>query len=847
MTKSKVKNLLLMFVLLLSSLTGLLASENSPAYATETYAPRYLNMNNQYKPVPFQNPYSGAGVNLSSAKTVTRKSDNKVGQNPFVTTTYKPVSDGSNDPWKGGTFTVDWTGLVDIVFGGGSIASAATGKGFAFVAHVNLPDTVDAHAVVNAMEWNTAVLTVEGTSIKLTRNNFEVLDNHTLRLTMKNWNGSDITKKVWDVIWGIVVSRGLTLKPLLNDLYVNFKVDVLVDKMTADGAEADTSPGKILTTGKFPPAINKKVDLSVDFYGADQIIEDKDNHVYAKLPNDDPNAAFPISKRSSYQIDTWNSYISPWDNQQAYNLNKDDGEAIVGNESSLLGGFGNRSVDIQTWKESFADMAPERFNRVVNIFSKENVTSGSMISHTPANVGLGTTTTVLYKGKDAEGTDLSPATLTVKQDYVKPSMTLNNLPELTGLQSYSIVAANSPIQLIGTWTAPNSQKVNLHYRIYDMKNNNKLYPGREDLTFYSYKNTSPNSIKVPYYATIEGLPEGFYYVDRGIQDNYSSAIDWRSGQIGMIMTLPALVVVDMPSLIGKSEITNVITGNSGQRVEAGSGDTINEKVTYEVKTDGKVPVKDSIVKVGIPDNAEYSKGSLTVKYNGEEETIETPEVIDGYISIPILQSPKKGDEISVSYSYVLKQGLKNQVIKTKSAQYTGKASVNLTGAPQGEQEMDISPVLTNTNDISIPDQVLKLTKIPTDFSFGEQVNKPYIPVTLKMVSNDNSFVIMNTFPSGSQNDTWHIDATLEKAFQTEEGDTLDTAKLMFKYQGQEKEILPNVPTTVIKETDAGRGSLPISPATDEGLEMKIAPDHNIKVGKQYSGEIVWSLSQGPGN
>ncbi|MHC5280856.1 immunoglobulin-like domain-containing protein [Listeria kieliensis] len=122
-------------------------------------------------------------------------------------------------------------------------------------------------------------------------------------------------------------------------------------------------------------------------------------------------------------VSTWDSYLSIWDNEQVYNTNQSEEDLVIGEKNALPGAtIFNRDLAVKKG-ENFNDFKPNRFNRVINYFTKENVTTGHtgtindvVVSHTPSKVTDGTTK-VKYTGHvtytNGDTRQLIPNTLNV--------------------------------------------------------------------------------------------------------------------------------------------------------------------------------------------------------------------------------------------------------------------------------------------------------------------------------------------------------------------------------------------------------------------------------------------------
>ncbi|MHC5251466.1 immunoglobulin-like domain-containing protein [Listeria kieliensis] len=202
-----------------------------------------------------------------------------------------------------------------------------------------------------------------------------------------------------------------------NELSLSFDLN----KYT--GNVDDHSKGKVLTKGMLPPSPSRKLD--VNMYGIDRTaltagVNGKKNIAGAEII---PGKEY-INKGTTSDVPTWDSYLSVWDNELKYNTN-DSEEMEVMDEKNALPGASIYNRDLLVAKgDNFNDFSSDRFNRVVNYFTKENITEGMMgdvntvtINHLPSKVPDNKKTPVKYTGNvsyvNGDVRSLVPATINV--------------------------------------------------------------------------------------------------------------------------------------------------------------------------------------------------------------------------------------------------------------------------------------------------------------------------------------------------------------------------------------------------------------------------------------------------
>lgn len=397
------------------------------------------------------------------------------GITPTVTATYTPAATDTTskayDPWRGGTIhihyadtvkadTSDWATLI------------ATGiwSGWGFAAYINLAPQVTSSEILAGLTTSPS-LVVAGTKVDLTTGSLVAVDDHTLRLTMRS---SNVSKGSFSTILSILTSLNSS-GASTDKIPITYDIDVDVAKMAAAGVSDDTSPNKILTTGMLQPVASPHTTpLSVDFYGKDRVKEGgkKGGILGLSIVGTDILYAQPdstgsyASNRASTSYTSWSDYLSPWDTQSTANTNQDSQEVVDGSAANLPGSVNQRTVTIG----SNEDFDPARFIRVVNFFTKTNVTSGATVHYTEkdntsldeagvkaAGLAAGASKTILYYGTAADGTKLSPVTLTIKRAAVAiPSVTTDAISQNMTLNSSwgkSIIAtAGNTIATYHTFT-----------------------------------------------------------------------------------------------------------------------------------------------------------------------------------------------------------------------------------------------------------------------------------------------------------------------------------------------------------------------------------------------------------
>ncbi|MDT1957211.1 hypothetical protein MX629_02095 [Carnobacterium divergens] len=171
-----------------------------------------------------------------------------------------------------------------------------------------------------------------------------------------------------------------------------------------EGNSDDISADKVITSNKLSPAKDGKFNITahvIDRSGLISGLEGKKNLSKAEIK---PGMSYsnPID---SNPINSWDSYLSIWDNESKYNINKLEEPEMPGANTTLAGeSIFNRDL-VVTKGDDFNTFASNRFDRVINYYTKENVTDGSVgtidsvkITHGPSKVQDNVKTAVKYTG-----------------------------------------------------------------------------------------------------------------------------------------------------------------------------------------------------------------------------------------------------------------------------------------------------------------------------------------------------------------------------------------------------------------------------------------------------------------
>ncbi|WP_208422402.1 WxL domain-containing protein [Latilactobacillus fragifolii] len=148
---------------------------------------------------------------------------------------------------------------------------------------------------------------------------------------------------------------------------------------------ADDSPKKILTRQTLPPSPTHKYSLDYNIYTSNSLLSPTLGKGDGKLDNIDDAVVnrnkMDLGHVKSSNVDTWSAYMSPWDNKNTFNTklvssDPDNEFDETGSQTKVLPGtnFRERKINFDVAKDGKFIDNPSRFDRVIDFFTKENVT-----------------------------------------------------------------------------------------------------------------------------------------------------------------------------------------------------------------------------------------------------------------------------------------------------------------------------------------------------------------------------------------------------------------------------------------------------------------------------------------
>ncbi|MFD1465175.1 hypothetical protein ACFQ4L_03600 [Lapidilactobacillus mulanensis] len=821
-TRAAISHLFLALLLLVGSLTVLGRFSTRQVEAVGVTPPKV-----EYDPDTYENitPTNGASSGISGGKFVQLTGANQL---PKLAVNY--VSETTADPWFGGSLNINWTDHVKLTNASDFVSIPL--YGYAFVTLINLPKEVLTADVLNALDWTNSKFKVNGAEITLDQKNLFSAGNHTLRLSLGAWDNGNIS----GVFSTINNSSGFNA----NDIPLELNLILDIKKLTANSNKFDTSPDKILTKGKLPPALTAQAGISVDFYDANNTVQDRAwnlwgapaaGRFYPKL-NNGALAPSQYAQNANTIIPTWNNYLSPWDNTGKYNTKADTTEYVNGQNSNLPGTTSNREVVLDLSEGSFAQLPQNRFDRVVNFFTGINSTAGAKLTHAPtATTGLNQAPTlVTYSGTDATQIPLSPVVLKVSDRHqLDGNLAPTNLDQTA---PYGKFIPSAPFTVKALWKASSLRTGEIRYRLYNAQTK-QLVAGFTNSLFQTITNPTGSSSEFTAETLLPKLASGQYYFDYRLKDSLleqaypTAAYHWQSENVGVVK-LPLITVADLPKITAASQVTNLTTQETGTAITALSTDVIRETQTFTLSQLGN-PVVGTKVMINLPVGAQYQAGTLTV--NGVK--VNDAGLVTS-LQVPVTFANTLNNQVKIAYDFKL-PGLTNTTVTTKAATLTSQISIPTAVT------MPLDPVSTKPNQINIPAAQLSFTHTPKTVSFGDAVQLPERKKVYQ-ASGDHSFGVLDTRLLTAA--PWQITATLTKAAQTTSGRQLLSA-LAYVKNGTALNLIANNATAIYQNTANDRGTIEVNANQQDKLQLEVDPANAIQVNEKYQMEVTWNLVAGP--
>ncbi|PEH49523.1 immunoglobulin-like domain-containing protein [Enterococcus faecium] len=614
-----------------------------------------------------------------------------------ATLSYTPATDAT-DPYQGGKLTgyakvplqgdvfnryaVDIPGVTDNV--AEHIQNYEKGN-YGSRLNIAFPKGVDARAMYQTIDWEKSNSTLKSdffvkvlnipTPFHLTWGmtwdqssvRFDSSTPNEFSIMLRGIDKSKVSSTEWNKYDPIATTACLTAAGLVpgGGILANMEGwaegSLTFDLSKYTGNTDDLSKDKILTKDRLTPTEDRTLEINISAL-------DRDSLSAGTEGAGDISKALVITghehdnTQTTSSVDTWSDYLSVWDNEEVYNSNTMEEPEITGTNGALPGqSIVNRDL-VTNSGDNFNDFALNRFNRVINYFTKQDVTKGNVgdvdhvdISHLPTKVPIGEKTPVTYSGEVTyyDGTT---------RQLMKNILNVTNSKEA----DYALTANDYTIgndTLTGTYGA-DVKEVHVYANGEDV-GTAKLSDGKYTISGLNGKIKAGDKVTVAVLNDGKKVNEVPVTVKEGSHDYALTANDYTVGNDTLTGTYGADVkevhVYANGEDVGTAKLSDgkyTISGLNG-KIKAG------DKVTVAALNDGKkvneVPVT---VKEGSHDYAltanDYTVGNdtLTGTYgadvkevhvyaNGED--VGTAKLSDGKYTISGLNGKiKAGDKVTVA-------------------------------------------------------------------------------------------------------------------------------------------------------------------------------------------------------
>lgn len=238
---------------------------------------------------------------------------------------------------------------------------------------------------------------------------------------------------------------------------------IFFDISKYEGNTDDLSVDKVITKGRLMPALKRKSSIDISVLDMNSLLAGTEGQgniskAIIKTGHEHDNT------QTSNTIETWADYLSIYDSENIYNTNTMEENELptINNALPGLNTF-NRDLVVNAG-DDFNTMAPNRFNRVINYFSKQDVTNGLIgdvdsieVTHTPSKVPDGKKTAVTYSGTvhyfDGSSRQLPHNILNVTNHSANPETG----GTITGINNYSLSSNDGFIH--GTYSGTKASQV----------------------------------------------------------------------------------------------------------------------------------------------------------------------------------------------------------------------------------------------------------------------------------------------------------------------------------------------------------------------------------------------------
>lgn len=288
----------------------------------------------------------------------------------------------------------------------------------------SFPEGVDARAMFNTVDWSKATATDEFTARILGVNTlvwdlkwpikfnpetvmYDSAHPNEFSILVHGKKKSEMSEAEWNSYDPISTGAALAAAGTahIGDMTGSADLAVDFDMSKYTGNLDDTTKDKILTAGKLAPSKTRKFNVDGYFLDRSALVagtEGKKNIVKSQIKTGMDHAN---PYKMSVSPETWDSYLSVWDTKGKYNTNLLENNEVADEFGALPGkSIFDRDL-VLTDGDNFNDFASNRFDRVINYFTHEDITAGKIgevntttVTHNPEKITTGEKTKVTYDG-----------------------------------------------------------------------------------------------------------------------------------------------------------------------------------------------------------------------------------------------------------------------------------------------------------------------------------------------------------------------------------------------------------------------------------------------------------------
>ncbi|MBC2002457.1 hypothetical protein HCA78_01670 [Listeria booriae] len=289
---------------------------------------------------------------------------------------------------------------------------------------VRFPKGTDARSMYQAMDWSKTSATsnftvrIAGITTLVWELKWPVKVNpQTVKFDPSNPNEfsimvngikkSEVSESEWNKYDPISVYAALVAAGLAHigdmDGYADVKLSFDLSKYS--GNTDDTTTNKELTAKRLPPSKNRLLNTDIFLQDRTALIAGETGAKNISGAITKPGFEYVNPLPLGSKISTWSDYLSIWDRNDIYNTQLLPNAEVEGINTSLPGkSIFDRSLTVKD-NDDFNKFKSDRFNRVINYFSKkesqddpQSDLSNLDVKHAPQVIPNGVETPVTYSG-----------------------------------------------------------------------------------------------------------------------------------------------------------------------------------------------------------------------------------------------------------------------------------------------------------------------------------------------------------------------------------------------------------------------------------------------------------------